>query len=77
MASFLTRVASTSGNFLGYFDKCHLLKKLLWLGFGQLQEKIGLLYIPLSGHTGHTSLGFFAGIFNLGACRYGLNNASH
>ena len=39
------------GNFLGNFEKRHSYVKLHWLLFGQLLEKIGLLFTPTSGHS--------------------------
>ena len=38
-------------DFLNCFENIHF-HKLLWLLFGQLLEKFGLLYILASGHTG-------------------------
>ena len=49
---FLAKVAKMIGNFLGYLEKTHYYVKLHWLLFGQLLEKIGLLFTPTSGHTG-------------------------
>ena len=41
-SNFLSKVAQICSKFLGYFENCHFLRKLL--------EKLGLL-IPKSGHT--------------------------
>ena len=36
---------------MGYFEKALSKQKLLWIRFGQLLKKIGLLLIPTAGHT--------------------------
>ena len=50
---FLAKEAQMIGNFLGYFEKPHSYVKTelatFWATFG----KIGLLFTPTSGHTGH------------------------
>ena len=48
---FIAKVAE-KWTILGYFEERHFYKqKLLWLHFGLRLLKIGLLFIPTSGHT--------------------------
>ena len=41
------------GNFLGYFEKHHSCVKTALATFWATFGKIGLLFTPTSGHTGH------------------------
>ena len=52
---FQAKVEQMIGNFLGYFENFPFYVKLVWLLFGQLLEKFGLLFTPTSGHSGAES----------------------
>ena len=49
--NFLTKV---SPNILIYFEERNFEWKLLWLLFGQLLWKIGIIFVTVSGHTGYS-----------------------
>ena len=54
---FLAKVAQIFLNNFGIFWKlCTFYIKLMWILFGELSEKIALLFTPTSGHTGDASM---------------------
>ena len=56
VTNLLTKVGQIFPQFWGYFEKNYILvKKRLWLRFGQLLEVFGLLFISTSGHTAAVS----------------------
>ena len=49
---FISSLAQIFANFFGYFWNRSIVSKLLWLHFGQLLDRIWLIFIPTSAHTG-------------------------
>ena len=50
---FFAKIAQIFSNILRLLWKMAFYVKLMWILFGQLMEKIGLLFTPTSGHTGY------------------------
>ena len=53
VTNFITKVAQMFGDFLGSCENYHFLSQIFEATFGQLLEKLELLFISTSGHTGY------------------------